>query len=598
MPRPVLLLAQHPPVSVTSRDVRDIGIIRRGRLAVLLLLSVLALPARAQPSAADCAQPPDQLTAVICATPELRAAALTNARVFSALRQQMGKTGERALAQEAAASQAALLKECRIDVHAVAPEPGSPAWSARQACVLAGFTAQAATWTARLDGSAKEEAARDGTGLEQGQNDLRALGFLGARIPADGIYRPSTRAAILAWQAQSGRPATGLLGNEDAAALHAAASAPAPSLPASVTTPPPPLVTTQPGDGTIRIEPPGADPVAGSPMRFIPDIAEIPAIGPGARRVIYAEGTIATTTPDLLEPLLAGTWPEGSVVVLSSQGGNAMAGLRMGRMIRKAGLFTVVGKRGANGAPEFGTARCFSACADMFLGGVQRFHAPGTMLGVHKFRFTMPVPEERTEAAMRAVRSVYQVYVREMGVDEAYLDEATRAEARQINVLNPARMAELRVTTGTNALAGPPSAWEVRMLGGRRVLSTHVSDRDGTQIAAFACPERGATAPVLMVALQATRPELTEAAARWPIQMEADRVPVTITADDVAIPSHLSRETLAFGLRLTPRLMDAVRRAERVSVRRVSPDGGAGLGLEVDVASGKRELAGFLAGCR
>ena len=72
------------------------------------------------------------------------------------------------------------------------------------------------------------------------------------------------------------------------------------------------------------------------------------------------------------------------------------------------------------------------------------------------------------------------------------------------------------------------------MLGGRRVLSTHVSDRDGTQIAAFACPERGATAPVLMVALQATRPELTEAAARWPVQMEADRVPVTITGDDVA----------------------------------------------------------------
>jgi len=44
MPRPVLLLTQHPPVPVTSGAVRDTGVMRHDRPALLAREAMIAVP--------------------------------------------------------------------------------------------------------------------------------------------------------------------------------------------------------------------------------------------------------------------------------------------------------------------------------------------------------------------------------------------------------------------------------------------------------------------------------------------------------------------------------------------------------------------------
>lgn len=62
-----------------------------------------------------------------------------------------------------------------------------------------------------------------------------------------------------------------------------------------------------------------------------------------------------------------------AVVVLRSSGGNAAAGVSIGRYIRKKGFLTVVPAE----------AGCASACALAWLGGVRRFMAADARIGFH-----------------------------------------------------------------------------------------------------------------------------------------------------------------------------------------------------------------------
>lgn len=554
--------------------------------ALVPVTAALAPPAWAQAAGTDCARAGDPLARLICASPELRTVSLANARVFSSLRQQVGRAAERGLVEGAAATQQALLRTCGISMHGAEPAVGTEAFRDREACVLAGLRAQHDAWLGLLSGPAREEARRPVEALAQGQMDLRRLGLLDERSVADGTYRGSTRAAILRWQAMTGRPETGLLGDADAAALHETAETP----PAPV---PSPMVMTRPAEGTVQIDVP-VDLATGPPMRFTPDVALVPGAGPEERRVIYADGAIAPGSPDALAAVLATGWPAGSVVVLSSPGGNAVAGLRMGRMIRAAGFFTIVGRRGPGGV-DFHNARCFSACADMFLGGVQRLHASGALLGVHQSRLpeALDVPPERVAEGMRALRALRRDYLLEMGVDTDLLDEAERAEAQRINILPPGRLAELRVIT-----SGGGSAWALVTVSGQRYLRSFVSTGGGVHFAAIACPERGGRAPVLFVNLRDPDGGKMSRATHWPVRLEADGVALEVTPADIAAPARLVEQTLGFALRLTPRLMASLSRARIVRVERVAPDGGGRVGMELDMSAGWGEVGSFLQTCR
>jgi hypothetical protein len=239
--------------------------------------------------------------------------------------------------------------------------------------------------------------------------------------------------------------------------------------------------------------------------------------------------------------------------------------------------------------------RCFGACADAFLGGTRRLHTTGAQYGVRSLRVAdgPAATAAQAESAARAARAAHLAYVREMGVDGELVAEAARADARHINILSPGRMAELGVVT-----AGGGHLWGVLTVSGQRFLRTHVAEGGSVNTAAFACGPRTARAPLLYVNLRAGDVAQLRRAVGWPLRVAVDGAEVEVAADEVAGPPRVVDETLAFALRLTPRLAADLSRGRQVRVERVAADAGGRIGLDLDMSAGWGPVADFLRGCR
>lgn len=126
------------------------------------------------------------------------------------------------------------------------------------------------------------------------------------------------------------------------------------------------------------------------PMTFVWHVAPKDQCAPDCRDWIEAVGVITTDTPALFEKIATGHDLSSATVVLNSSGGSVLDALALGRVWRKAGLFTTVGqvieKDGLNGKvraiePD---AYCESMCVFLLLSGKTRNVPPEAHVRVHQ----------------------------------------------------------------------------------------------------------------------------------------------------------------------------------------------------------------------
>ena len=145
--------------------------------------------------------------------------------------------------------------------------------------------------------------------------------------------------------------------------------------------------------------------------------------------MIVAEGDITGDTPDVFQAFLDTDPFDGFrfVMALDSDGGSLVGGLRLGQMIREAGLDTTVqrylldpmtGKLGYDTAD----GECFSACAIAFLGGVRRKVSEGSRLGFHQFSsaggsFAREDSVYMTESTAQLLGATVLGYIMTMGAE-------------------------------------------------------------------------------------------------------------------------------------------------------------------------------------
>jgi len=108
----------------------------------------------------------------------------------------------------------------------------------------------------------------------------------------------------------------------------------------------------------------------------------------------------------------------GDIVLLSSPGGDLNQAIIMGETVRARGLATAVGT--ADAAGEVRPAYCASACVLVFAGGRPRYGVKGSMLGVHRFVTTTPVPDPIAEA--QRVAGEVLGYMTKMGVSSSVVE--------------------------------------------------------------------------------------------------------------------------------------------------------------------------------
>ncbi|CAM5518207.1 hypothetical protein MAUB1S_08647 [Mycolicibacterium aubagnense] len=133
-------------------------------------------------------------------------------------------------------------------------------------------------------------------------------------------------------------------------------------------------------------------------------------------------------------------------VVFNSEGGNVMTAIRLGRLIRTAGLNTY----------QLRQIDCVSACALAFMGGVNRAAEPGS-IGVHRSSFSPDASVSTADAVagVQALTANIITYLNDMGVDPKLLALALSYDRSDMRYLSSSEMADLRVTTMDVALLAP-----------------------------------------------------------------------------------------------------------------------------------------------
>jgi hypothetical protein len=144
---------------------------------------------------------------------------------------------------------------------------------------------------------------------------------------------------------------------------------------------------------------------------------------------IQATGTITVDTPKDFEKFLK-TTDAGLTkqIDFHSPGGNLMAGLKLGELIRRAGYNTSIGHSmplyGAMNTHFYKSAVCASACAYAFLGGVSRSYSGNAFYGLHRFGVS-----DKTVSGddAQVVTGLLANYIERMGASQTILQAAASA---------------------------------------------------------------------------------------------------------------------------------------------------------------------------
>jgi len=116
--------------------------------------------------------------------------------------------------------------------------------------------------------------------------------------------------------------------------------------------------------------------------------------------------------------------PSGATVMFDSPGGSLLAGLALGRAIRRAGFYTAVGRYDSDNERLKNGGRCASACAYAFLGGVQRGVGRHARLGVHQFANRQDAQKPISVGEARLLTAAVERYTEQMVGKAAILNLA------------------------------------------------------------------------------------------------------------------------------------------------------------------------------
>lgn len=210
------------------------------------------------------------------------------------------------------------------------------------------------------------------------------------------------------------------------------------------------------------------------------------ALGPSEAWNIFADGVIDEGASDRLEKFLVDNKiPGDSSIYVNSGGGSLLEGMKLGRVIRKHGLFTYVGRSDSNFSKIY-PGECYSACSLAFLGGIFRFSYGGSSYGVHRF-YAPPGGSSIDSDAAQIISAAVIGYIQEMGINPSLFKLMTEAGSDEIRVLSGDEQASLGVVNNGEG----PTTWTVESRDGRVYLQGERPTWRGPNIFIISCLARG-----------------------------------------------------------------------------------------------------------
>jgi hypothetical protein len=172
--------------------------------------------------------------------------------------------------------------------------------------------------------------------------------------------------------------------------------------------------------------------------------------------VIVAEGVIEVQTPEAFVNFLKSGNSDSKlrrIVFFNSRGGNVVASMVFGHILRGLRIAGVVGRFDAAGDPGPYVGECLSACVYALMGAVRRVAPPGSEIGLHRMSiveteggglFGSQVKRSFADPPMVAVLGRY---ARRMGVDPALVRRAESLPPDTVHVLTRDEMRRWSLAT-------------------------------------------------------------------------------------------------------------------------------------------------------
>jgi hypothetical protein len=193
---------------------------------------------------------------------------------------------------------------------------------------------------------------------------------------------------------------------------------------------------------------------------------------------IVAVGVIGPETPAQFSAFLAELeYESGGQIILNSPGGNLVAGMELGRLIRETGLTAHIGTTQRTfesyNAPcdtwfdEVTAGICASSCAYAFLGGLERFvdspyyPTEPNLLGFHQFYGNpdrgsdlltaqqVSDIEATTLSVAQAITGQIVLYAIEMGIDARIVAFASATPSDDLYFPTPEELDDLSIASGS-----------------------------------------------------------------------------------------------------------------------------------------------------
>ncbi len=195
----------------------------------------------------------------------------------------------------------------------------------------------------------------------------------------------------------------------------------------------------------------------GEPMSFRVAPLESGDCGRHCPDVIVADGVIEAETPQAFVDFLKSGSADTKlrrIVFFNSRGGNVVASMVFGHILRGLRIAGVVGRFQAGNDPGPFVGECLSACVYALMGAVRRIAPPGSEVGLHRMSiiesqgggFLRP-PQVTRSFADPPMVAVLGRYARRMGVNPALVRTAESLPPDTVHVLSRDEMRRWALAT-------------------------------------------------------------------------------------------------------------------------------------------------------
>jgi hypothetical protein len=308
----------------------------------------------------------------------------------------------------------------------------------------------------------------------------------------------------------------------------------------------------------------------------------------GNGRYVYLEGEIDAQAGQRLENFLKkNDVPYTSTIVLNSPGGSLGAGMDLGRVIRKYGLSTTVGRKEPHPAYDGVTAgACMSSCTLAYLGGTFRYLPAQSRFGVHRFYATKP--SDLTADTAQMLSAFIVTYMKEMDIDVELYRLSTLAGGDEIYDVPPATLERLGVVN--KGFERPK--WTIEGNNDLVYLKGERNTAFGVNKFIIYC---GSSQPFLHVIFDPQgRTEEVMGLNQHDLVIDGQNIPVTPTVKDIKNGWYNGVYNLS------PRLLAAIAKAQTVGMM-LRPTSQAPIFLGFDklpLAGGEQKVRSYLSTCR